>query len=72
MRKSQHFWLQIENEGCFTRIFVKLSFFSTHIQNMAMGAMEAMGAIGAMHTCKKRVMLWRRLFWPKKNCGKSA
>ena len=24
------------------------------------------------HTCKKRVMLRRRLFWPKKNCGKSA
>ena len=48
MRKSQHFWLQIENEGCFTRIFVKLSFFSTHIQNMAMGAMEAMGAMGTM------------------------
>ena len=48
MRKSQHFWLQIENEGCFTRIFVKLSFFSTHIQNMAMGAMEAMGARGTM------------------------
>ena len=52
MRKSQHFWLQIENKGCFTRntsrIFVKLSFFSTHIQNMAMGAMEAMGAMGTM------------------------
>ena len=26
----------------------------------------------ATHTCKKRVMLQRRLFWPKKNCGKSA
>ena len=25
-----------------------------------------------VHTCKKRVMLRRRLFWPKKNCGKSA
>ena len=24
------------------------------------------------HTCKKRVMLRLRLFWPKKNCGKSA
>ena len=24
------------------------------------------------HTCKKRVMWRRRLFWPKKNCGKSA
>ena len=24
------------------------------------------------HTCKKRVMLRWRLFWPKKNCGKSA
>ena len=24
------------------------------------------------HTCKKCVMLRRRLFWPKKNCGKSA
>ena len=24
------------------------------------------------HTCKKRVMLRRRLFWPKKNCRKSA
>ena len=24
------------------------------------------------HTCKKRVMLRGRLFWPKKNCGKSA
>ena len=24
------------------------------------------------YTCKKRVMLRRRLFWPKKICGKSA
>ena len=24
------------------------------------------------HTCKKRVMWQRRLFWPKKICGKSA
>ena len=24
------------------------------------------------HTCKKRVMLRSRLFWPKKICGKSA
>ena len=24
------------------------------------------------HTCKKRVVLRRRLLWPKKNCGKSA
>ena len=24
------------------------------------------------HTCKKRVMWRRRLFWPKKICGKSA
>ena len=28
--------------------------------------------VGAGHTCKKRVMLRRRLFWPKKICGKSA
>ena len=28
--------------------------------------------IRAVHTCKKRVMLRGRLFWPKKNCGKSA
>ena len=27
---------------------------------------------GREHTCKKRVMLRRRLFWPKKICGKSA
>ena len=25
-----------------------------------------------VHTCKKRVMLRSRLFWPKKICGKSA
>ena len=29
-------------------------------------------ADGAWHTCKKRVMLRSRLFWPKKICGKSA
>ena len=28
--------------------------------------------INGNHTCKKRVMLRRRLFWPKKICGKSA
>ena len=25
-----------------------------------------------VHTCKKRVMLRRRLFWPKRICRKSA
>ena len=28
--------------------------------------------VSSPHTCKKRVMLQRRLFWPKKICGKSA
>ena len=26
----------------------------------------------SLHTCKKRVMLRRRLFWPKEICRKSA
>ena len=33
---------------------------------------EQMFKLALDHTCKKRVMLRRRLFWPKKNCRKKC
>ena len=43
-------------------------------RKMMIGIMAATIMLMAtlLHTCKKRVVLRRRLFWPKKNCRKSA
>ena len=61
-----------EGEDFMTR---QPDFFYKNCRNSRKESRKIVPKVGnerSLYTCKKRVMLRRRLFWPKKICGKSA
>ena len=53
---------------CLKECWLGFEMFPTGFTGVFSSSNQVCRSVG--HTCKKRVMLRRRLFWPKKICGK--